>query len=99
MDLMTRMEHRAYETWIQDNVTPDLAFQNCALWTRMMKENFPELRRVEGAVKHRFSSHAYHEFLVAPNGTIVDPTRSQFDDIFGDGWEYLPFTEEDIRNA
>lgn len=96
---MENMEHRAYELWIQHNVSRDEAFQNCTLWTRVMQRDFPELRRVEGAVKHRYSMHDYHEYLLAPNGEIIDPTRSQFDDLFGTDWEYLPYSEENIHDA
>jgi len=82
------IEHRAYQLWIIENVSPTEAIGNCSMWVIVMKQAFPELKIVKGYVKNTFTNNAYHEYLIAPNGSIVDPTRAQFDNLFGSNWSY-----------
>lgn len=68
---------------------------NCTLWSRVMSQAFPELILVGGYVKGDGSAFFsafnfnYHEYLITPDGDIVDPTGSQFDYLLGHGrWHY-----------
>lgn len=98
-DFIRRFEHRAYEIWIKENVDPGETFGNCTLWTRVMQRDFPELERIEGAVIHEHAPYGtYHEYLKAHDGTIIDPSRAQFDCMFGTNWEYKDEENDHGRN-
>ena len=98
-NLIRCFEHRAYKLWIEEYVDPDETFNNCTLWTRVMQRDFPELERIEGYVVHEYATHgAYHEYLKAPDGTIIDPSRAQFDAMFGTNWEYKNEENDHERN-
>lgn len=88
MNGLKRIELRAYENWIELNVIDEELFMNCSLWVRVMRQAFPELTIVFGSVRHRYARSAYHEYLITEDGEIVDPTRKQFDSMFGDNWSY-----------
>lgn len=77
----TRPERRAmtgrYEQWIAEHI-PGEAYGLCAEATKAMALVFPELRRVRG---HYYCPHwgrRAHWWLVAPDGSIIDPTARQF---------------------
>jgi len=89
MDWIKQIELKAYSNWIDQNIAPEEAIGNCALWVRVMRQAFPELKIVVGAVKHEWCNSAYHEWLSTNNGEIIDPTRSQFDMLFGRNWMYV----------
>jgi len=82
------IEHRAYQLWIEENISSDDAIGNCSMWVIVMKQAFPELKIVKGSISNQFTNNGYHEYLIAPNGSIVDPTRAQFDNLFGNNWKY-----------
>lgn len=88
-DPLTLVTHNIYIDWIESNVSPKSALSNCALWCLVMKREFPELKIVEGDVKTEWWPSWYHEYLITPKGHKVDPTRIQFDMMFGEKWEYL----------
>lgn len=73
----------SYERWIADYVRAQRSFVRgrCADATALMVKAFPELRRACGfvVVLHPNGIHEeQHWWCVAPDGTIVDPTVSQF---------------------
>lgn len=82
------VELRAYRNWIEQNVSVEEAFGNCSLWVRVMQQAFPELEIIIGSVKHRHCDEAYHEWLKTAEGTIIDPSRKQFDLMFDNDWKY-----------
>jgi len=78
-----------YSNWINQNVAPEDTPGECAYWSKVMLQNFPELLHIGGEVFHQFAkSGEYHEYLMTKDGKIIDPTRHQFDHIFGDNWSY-----------
>ncbi|MCK5021596.1 MAG: hypothetical protein KAS32_31600, partial [Candidatus Peribacteraceae bacterium] len=85
---------KSYQEWIVQNVAEGEDFGNCTLWCRVMQQAFPELERIEGDVYgkmflERSTRPHYHEYLITPEGKIIDPTAGQFDLIFGKGkWYY-----------
>lgn len=65
----------------------------CSEITTQMVEEFPELRRVRGHYVDSFSHQRHqHWWCVDEQGTIIDPTSSQFLD--GGNGEYEPWNEE-----
>ena len=70
----------AYRAWIDAYVASQpngFVRGKCDKATQMMVEAFPELRRVAGFA-HVSWGRDQHWWCVAPDGTIVDPTASQF---------------------
>lgn len=65
-----------YEAWIADNVVDP--HNACREITLAMQEVFPELTRVRGHYYCPYTGERPHWWLVAPDGTIVDPTADQF---------------------
>lgn len=74
--------------WIENNVTSENALENCSMWALIMKRDFPELKIIKGSITHIFCNACYHEYLISPCGKIIDPTRIQFDILFGKDWSY-----------
>lgn len=73
-----------YADWIEDYVSrqPDRFVRGkCAEATQLMVEAFPELRRVAGFV-HCTWGRDQHWWCAAPDGSVVDPTKSQFQLVF-----------------
>lgn len=68
-----------YADWITAYlaVTPVVRGQ-CAAATAWMQQSFPELRRTCGFVTDAREHRAEHWWCVAPDGSIVDPTASQY---------------------
>jgi len=73
-----------YTEWIEERNAREDSFNNCDAWTRDMLAVFPELKRVRGHVLVPRIGKRPHWWLTAPDGTIVDPTASQFTDVPGD---------------
>jgi hypothetical protein len=65
-----------YAAWIAANVADPR--RTCRETTLAMAAAFPELRRVRGHYCHGLIGEAPHWWLVAPDGSIVDPTAVQF---------------------
>lgn len=82
------MDH-AYEQWISANVSE--SYGACKEVTTAMAQAFPELRRVRGHYQDALWGKRSHWWLVTPDGSIVDPTASQFP-TRGHG-EYVEWTE------
>lgn len=71
--------HNLYKQWIQDNYpTGQSAYGNCATASKSMRAAFPELRITNGFLYDAMWGERAHWWLVAPDGAVVDPTRSQF---------------------
>lgn len=73
----------AYAEWIRAYVAAQNNFVRgrCSEATKKMVEAFPELRRVAGFVEVMHPGGVYEEqhwWCVAPDGSVVDPTESQF---------------------
>ena len=70
-----------YKDWIDEHY-PDKksAMLQCKEATKLMAEEFPELRRVRGNVMVGVD-YRPHWWLVATDGSIVDPTYRQFTNI------------------
>jgi hypothetical protein len=82
----------AYKTWIAANVEGN-GYGQCSEATEAMADAFPELKRVRGHYYcHRWGERT-HWWLVAPDGSIVDPTAAQFPSR-GDG-DYVEWNEGD----
>jgi hypothetical protein len=65
-----------YRDWIDKNVTE--AMGKCAEVTALMVSQFPELTRVRGHYYCVVWGEREHWWCVATDGSIVDPTASQF---------------------
>jgi hypothetical protein len=64
----------AYEEWIADFRRHNVWVRGrCREATEALCEAFPELKPVAG-----WANNAEHWWCVAPDGTIIDPTVSQF---------------------
>lgn len=74
-----------YEEWIVDwaRRRNGHVAHRCVEATREMVEAFPELRRVAGWCCYSGGFEQEHFWCVAPDGTIVDPTAAQFENIEG----------------
>lgn len=81
-----------YEDWIALNgpINAADALGSCYAVTQHMQKDFPELKRVRGHYHDAFWGPRTHWWLIAPDGSIVDPTKIQFPDQNG---EYEPWTE------
>lgn len=80
----------AYRAWIEAYVASQprsYVRGKCAAATLAMVEAFPELKRQCGFV-HVDWGREQHWWCVAPDGSIVDPTVSQYP--FGYAFEYEP---------
>ena len=68
-----------YAQWILEYVIGEDHFVRgkCAAATLGMVKAFPELKRVAGFAHVEWGSDQ-HWWCVAPDGTVVDPTSSQF---------------------
>lgn len=65
-----------YATWIADHVKGD-GLAMCSVYTERMVKDFPELIRVRGwCYRHE------HWWCKTADGTIVDPTASQFETFY-----------------
>ena len=89
-----------YQAWIDTHVPFEETLAECTLWSRVMREAFPELIHVGGYVRAKktpfFSvfNLNYHEYLITEDGDIVDPTAIQFDKLIGEGnWYYERWEE------
>lgn len=65
-----------YFVWIITNV-PGTGYGQCKDYSQAMLRAFPELRLVRGFF-HCVWGARQHFWLVAPDGSVVDPTRRQF---------------------
>lgn len=67
-----------YWKWIADHQPTDPRGQ-CATVTEAMAAAFPELRRVRGHYVCPLENRRIpHWWIVAPDGTVIDPTGDQF---------------------
>ena len=66
-----------YQDWIKSNVK-DSGYGDCWKVTELMAAQFPELRRVRGHYEDWLWGDRTHWWLIAPDGSIVDPTAAQF---------------------
>ena len=66
-----------YQRWIKEFATGDVANQ-CAEFTKLMNDVYPELRRVCGFYHCPIVGKRPHWWLIDQNGNIVDPTAVQF---------------------
>ena len=78
-----------YEAWITANVSDPHG--RCFEWSVAMRARFPELRQAKGWYHELGGTSHCHWWCVAPDGTVVDPTRGQFM-FFGD---YEEITDPD----
>ena len=68
-----------YEAWISERYpTQQSAYGKCAEATTSMVAAFPELKRVRGHYFCLIWGEREHWWCIAPDETIVDPTRKQF---------------------
>jgi len=70
-------DQEAYSAWIMANVTGD-PHGTCKQVTERMALAFPELHRVRGHYCCPIEGRQTHWWLVAPDGAVIDPTRTQF---------------------
>ena len=77
-----------YHEWIQGWLSRHKAYGHCREAVRALVASFPELKAVPGHVECPIPwRRRAHWWAVAPDGTVVDPTASQFPVIYG----YEPF--------
>jgi hypothetical protein len=67
----------AHQKWIDENVTGN-GYGKCAEASEAMLAAFPELKRVRGHYYCMIWGERAHWWLVATDGSIVDPTSAQF---------------------
>jgi len=79
-----------YQKWITQNVKE--SYGTCQKVTKTMANDFPELKRVRGHYDCPLWGERAHWWLIALDGTIVDPTLSQFP-TGGAGAEYVEWVE------
>lgn len=82
-----------YAEWIETYVArqPNRFVRGkCSDATKEMVAAFPELRRVCGFVRAPWGDDQ-HWWCIAPDGSVVDPTREQFPAVFG-------YEEVDLAN-
>jgi hypothetical protein len=79
-----------YQAWIDTKYpTQASAYGKCYEATTAMVSAFPELRRVRGQVITVLWGERDHWWCVAPNGSVVDPTKRQFPAVL----RYMPWDE------
>lgn len=90
-----------YQEWIDGYIAEGFKVNGrCKEVTEEMKTAFPELERVRGHVHMPCIPERGHWWLVTNDGTIIDPTVSQFSDpnyIYGGGKkpiEYEPLPDD-----
>jgi hypothetical protein len=79
-----------YQSYIKERWVSNLGGK-CAEATIDMVAKFPELKRVRGHYYCPFWGERQHWWCIAPDGTIVDPTVSQFPSL-GSG-KYVEWSE------
>lgn len=80
---------KTYAEWIAAYVAKHQSLLGlCSSATTEMVAAFPELQRVPGRVLTAAWGEREHWWCVAPDGTVVDPTASQFP---GGVAEYIPW--------
>ena len=67
-----------YQQWIADNVPASDVYGQCAKWCERMRDVFAELELRAGYYMDVAWGPRQHWWLQAPDGSIVDPTASQF---------------------
>lgn len=72
------------------------ALGTCKEVTEELAQRCPELRRVRGFYYDIFWGQRTHWWLIAPNGQIIDPTKSQFPDTHGEYEEWVEGQEEPV---
>lgn len=78
---------RRYRKWVKAWLAKNNEFGACARAVGEMIAAFPELKLVRGHVMCDWGKRAHH-WAVAPNGKIIDPTKSQFNAVFSyEPWE------------
>jgi hypothetical protein len=85
------MTESIYHKWVKDNVPAEERLGQCQKWSKQIAEVFPELRIARGWVYCELGERT-HWWCIAPDGTVVDPTASQFNWVF----EYREFTPGDL---
>ena len=81
----------AYRDWIDRHyICAADCYGKCHQAARIMQEAFPELRIVVGYVTAGSWGERDHAWLVAPDGSIVDPTAQQFQQGVSDYQEWKP---------
>jgi hypothetical protein len=86
----------AYATWIEAYVARQphrFVRGHCYEATEEMVVAFPELKRVAGFVYSTFGREQ-HFWCVTPDGTVVDPTKSQFQLVFN--YEELDLSNPEV---
>lgn len=78
-----------YDNWVKRNVPDPLG--KCGTYSRLMKQQFPELTLIRGHYLCPLWGQREHWWLVASDGSIVDPTYQQFPSK-GEG-DYIPLDE------
>ena len=72
------MENK-YLDWIEKCLpTAEDAYGDCIYFSQLMASVFPELRLAYGTFEDLIWGVRWHQWCVAPNGEIVDPTVKQF---------------------
>ena len=86
-----------YQEWITAHIAQHgaLLFGRCAKSTDEMREVFPELTIVRGHVFDGCWGQRAHIWLTAPDGSIVDPTASQYP-CLGEYEPWVPGTEVEV---
>lgn len=85
-----------YHEWIARNYpTQESAYGRCDDATVLMKQAFPDLVRVRGHFYDAAWGQRSHWWLMAPDGSIVDPTAVQFPS--GGRGVYEPWIEGDAE--
>jgi hypothetical protein len=73
-----------YSEWIKKNYsTYQSALANCQSACKAMVKEFPELKITNGFAHFLTCGPRAHWWLIAPDGSIVDPTAHQFPDYLG----------------
>lgn len=81
-----------YQEWIAANVEGN-GYGKCQNYCKLMSGIFTELREAKGFF-HCVWGARQHYWLVAPDSSIVDPTRGQFPG----GGEYEELAEEELKD-
>lgn len=81
-----------YANWIASWLTDNSPKSACVEATEQMAAAFPELQRVRGHVTVSSGRTHPHWWLVTPDGSIIDPTASQWTPVLPGVYE--PLNEE-----